>query len=100
MQAEGWTNEETARSRSKEMESSDVEIKRLMAERRNFAREDKQQLMEVSKRIKKCIRNKKRAKRKEAIQHILEQFSGIKNMSQIKFAKKKSLIPKMKNEKR
>ena len=48
---------------AKKTESSDDEIKRLIKERRTIAREDKQQLKEVSKRIKKCIRNKTRAKK-------------------------------------
>ena len=98
-QAEGWTNEGATGSRSKKTESSDDEIKRLIKERRTIAREDKQQLKEVSKRMKKCIRKITRAKRKEAIQRILEKFSGINNISQIKSAKKKTLIPKTKNEK-
>ena len=98
-QAEGWTNEGATGSRSKKTESSDVEIKRLIKERRTIAIEDKQPLKEVSKRIKKRVRNKTRAKRKEAIQQILEKFSGIKNISQIKSARKKTLILKTKNEK-
>ena len=54
-QAEGWTNEGATGSRSKKKESSDDEIKRPIKERRTIAREDKQQLKEVSKRIKnKC----------------------------------------------
>ena len=60
---------------------------------------DKQQLKEVSKRIKKCTRIKKRAKRKEMIQQMLEQFRGAKNISQIKSARKKTLITKKKNAK-
>ena len=48
---------------AKKTESGDDEIKRLIKERRTIAREDKQQLKEVSKRIKKCIRNKTRAKK-------------------------------------
>ena len=92
-QAEGWTNEE------KKTQSSDDEIKRLIKERRTIAREDKQQLKEVSKRIKECIRNKTKAKRIEAMKQILEKFSGIKNISQIKSARKKTLILKTKNEK-
>ena len=39
---------------AKKTESGDDEIKRLIKERRTIAREDKQQLKEVSKRIKKC----------------------------------------------
>ena len=87
------------RKSKQKTESSDDEIKRLIKERRTIAREDKQQLKEVRKRIKKCIRNKTRANRKEVIQQILEKFSGIKNISQIKSARKKTLISKTKIEK-
>ena len=45
---------------AKKTESSDDEIKRLIKERRTIAREDKQQLKEVSKRI---IRNKSKKER-------------------------------------
>ena len=49
---------------AKKAESSDDEIKRLIKERRTIAREDKQQMKEVSKRIKKCIRKKQEQKGK------------------------------------
>ena len=62
-QAEGWTNEGATGSRSKKTESSDDEIKRLIKEKRTIAREDKQQLKEVRKRIKKCIRIKNKCKK-------------------------------------
>ena len=84
---------------AEEKHKKDNEIKRLIEERRSIPNSDQQQLKEVSKRIKKCARNKNRAKRKEMTQQILEQFRGIKNISQIKSAKKKTLIPKMRNAK-
>ena len=43
---------------------------------------------------------KTKAKKKEAMKQILEKFSGIKKISQIQSARKKTLILKMKNEKR
>ena len=61
-------------------------------------KEDKEQLKEVSKEIKKCIRDKKRTKRQEKIQRILAEFKGVKNISSIESAKKRTLIPKTKNE--
>ena len=39
--------------------AGDNEIKRLIEERRGIAKGDQQQLKEVSKKIKKCIRDKK-----------------------------------------
>ena len=56
-------------------------------------------MKEVSKKIKKCIRDNQRSRRQEKIQRILEAFRGIKNISNIKSAKKKTLIPKVNNEK-
>ena len=67
----------------------DDEIRRLMEERRNTAKGDKPQLKELSKRIKKCIRE-----RQEKTQRILEEFRGIKSMSSIKSGRKRTLIRK------
>ena len=77
----------------------DVEIRRLIEERRTTPKEERERLKEVSKQIKKCIRDKKRAKRQEDIQRILEDFKGIKNIPGIKSAKRTVLITKIKNEK-
>ena len=52
----------------------------------------------MSKSIKKCIRDKKRVKRQQVIQRILEDFKGVSNIPGIKSAKKKVLITKIKNE--
>ena len=63
-----------------EVPNEDVEIRRLIEERRNTTRGEKQHLKEVSKQVRKCIRDKKRSKRQEKIQRILEEFRGIKNI--------------------
>ena len=65
-----------------------MEIRRLIEERRTTPREEKQRLKEVSKQLRKCIRDKKRAKRQEEIQRILEDFKGIKKIPGIKSAKR------------
>ena len=47
---------------------------------------------------KKCIREK-RMKRQQDIERILEEFKGVRNIPEIKTAKKRVLITKIKNEK-
>ena len=53
----------------------------------------------MSKKIKKCITDKKRTRRQEQIQRILEEFRCIKNIFEHQICKKKTLIPKVKSEK-
>ena len=60
---------------------------------------DKHQLKDLNKKIKKCKRDTKRTKRQEKIQRILEEFRGIKSRSCIKSGRKRTLIPKVKNDK-
>ena len=55
-------------------------------------------MKDLSKRIKKCIREK-RMKRQQDIQRILEEFKGVRNIPGIKTAKKRVLITKIKNDK-
>ena len=76
-----------------------MEIRRLIKERRTTPKEEKQRSKDVSKQIRKCIRDKKRAKRQEEIQRILEDFKGIEKIPGIKSAKRRALITKIKNEK-
>ena len=52
-------------------EETDDEIKALIEERRNIMNEDKEQMKNVGKMIKKCIRDKGRSTRQEKIQRIL-----------------------------
>ena len=47
---------------------------------------------------KKCIRDKKRKRRQQNIQRILEDFTGVKNIPGIKSTKKRVLITMIENE--
>ena len=72
-----------------EVSKEDVEIRRHIEERRNTSKVEKQRLKDLSKQIRKCIRDKQRTERQKKIQKILEDFKGIKNIPSIKSAKKK-----------
>ena len=52
--------ETAAAKETEEVSEEDVEIRRLIEERRNTPKEEKQRLKEVSKYIRKCIRDKKK----------------------------------------
>ena len=77
------------------------EIVALIQERKMTEKhEKKERIREISKKIKKkCIREKERTTRQEKIQKILEEPKGTKNISNIKSAKKRIFIPKIKNKK-
>ena len=77
----------------------DAEILRLIEERRSMSKEEKQRLKDLSKGLKKCIREKKRMKRQQDIERLLEEFKGVRNIPRIKTAKKRVLTTKVKNEK-
>ena len=66
--------------------------------RRNTAKNEKGELREINKEIKRRIRDNKRKKRQEKIQKILEQVKGTRNIPNIKSVKKRILIPKIKNK--
>ena len=70
-----------AAKETEEISEEDVEIRRLIEERRNTHQEEKQRLKEVSKCLKKCIRDRKRMKRQQDIHRILEDFKGAKNIT-------------------
>ena len=70
-----------------EVSKEDVEIRMLIEERWNTSKGEKQRLKDLSKQIRKCIRDKKRTKRPEKIQRTIEDFSRIKNMPGIKSVK-------------
>ena len=77
-----------------------MEIRRLIEERRNNTpKEEKQRLKEVSKHINKCIRDKKRMKRQQDIQRILEDFKGVENIPGVKSAKRRVLTTETKKKK-
>ena len=89
-----------AAKKKEECVDKDAEILRLIEERRSMPKEEKQRLKDLSKNFKKCIREKKRMKRKQDIERILEEFKGIRNIPRIKTAKKRVLITKNKERKR
>ena len=76
---------------SEDFPNEDAEILRLIEDRRSTPKEEKQRLKDLSKCLKKCIREKKRMKRQQDIQRIFEDFKGVRNISRIKKAKKRLL---------
>ena len=59
-------------NKNEKINDGDDETRKLIEERRSTAKGDRHQLRELSKRIKKCIRDRRRTKRQEKIQQILE----------------------------
>ena len=88
-----------AAKKKEECVDKDAEILRLIEERRNMPKEEKQRLKDLSKNPKKRAREKKRMKRQQDIERILEEFKGVRNIPGIKSAKKRVLITRRKNEK-
>ena len=86
-----------AAKESEEFIDKDAEILRLIEERRSLPKEEKQRLKDLSKSIKKYIREK--MKRQQDIERILEEFKGVRNIPGIKTAKKRVHITKIKNDK-
>ena len=82
--------------RLNEISRKDAEIRRLIELRISTPKEEKQRMKELSKSIKKCIRDKKTVKRQQVIQKILEDFKGV-SIPGIKSAKKKVFITKEKS---
>ena len=78
---------ETAAAKEiEEISKEDVEIRRLMEERRSTPKEEKQRLKEVSKH--KNVSGTKKMKRQQDIQRILGDFKGVKNIPGVKSAKR------------
>ena len=71
--------EGTAASEAQEMNEKDERIRALVQERKTTAKHEKDRIRELSKEIKKCIRDNERTKRKERIQKILEKVKGTKH---------------------
>ena len=81
-----------------EANEKDERIRALIHERKTCGRQNKDRIRDISKEIKKCIRENKRLKRQKRIETILEKVKGTKNINSIKSAKKRVLIPKVKNK--
>ena len=90
--------ETAAAKETEEVSNEDVEIRRLVEERRSRPKAEKQRLKEVSKCFKKVSETKKKENLQD-IQRIFEDFKDVKNIPGIKSAKKRVLITKTKNEK-
>ena len=88
-----------AAKKKDECVDKDVEILRLIEERRKMPKEERQRLKDLSKKIKKMYQRKKRMKRQQDIERILQEFKGVRNIPRIKTAKKRVLITKIKNKK-
>ena len=90
--------ETTAENETEEISKKDMEIRRPIEEKKHTQR--RETTTERSEQVhKKCIRDKKRMKRQQDIQRILEDFKRVRNIPGLKSAKKKVLITKIKNEK-
>ena len=83
---------------SRSLNEKDERIRALIQERKTTGKHRKDRIREVSKEIKKCIRDNKRMKRQAKIQKILEKVKGTKNISSIKSVKKRILILRVKNK--
>ena len=81
---------------SEDLSIKDAEILRLIEEKEKYTQR-RETTTERSEQVhKKCIRDKKRMKRQQDIQRILEDFKGVRNIPGIKSAKKRVLITKIK----
>ena len=88
----------TAASEAQETTVRDEKIRALIQERKMMAKHEKGRIREISKEIKKWIRDNKRTKRQVKIQKILEKVTGTRNIPSIKSMKKQILITKIKNK--
>ena len=87
-----------AAKESEEFPVKDAEILRFIEGRRSTPKEEKQRRKDLSKRIKHAS-EKKRMKRQQDIQRILEEFKGVRNNPRDQNSKEEVLITKIKNDK-
>ena len=98
MRRHAAASEGTAAPEVPEMNEKDERIRALIHKRKTCGKHNKDRIREISKEIKKYIRENKRLRRQEKIQKILEKVKGTKNINSIKSEKKRILIPKVKNK--
>ena len=87
--------EEGETAAAKEISRKDAEIRRLIEERKSTPKEEKRPLKELSKCIKKCIRDKKRVKRQQLIQIILEDFKVSATFQQSNLQRRKCSLRRL-----
>ena len=97
-QTHAAASEGTAASGAQERNEKDERIRALVQERKTTAKHNRDRIREISKDIKKYIRDNRRLKRQKEIQKILEKVKGTKNISSIKSMKKRILIPRVKTK--
>ena len=90
-------DEEAGEAAAAKETEEDVEIRKLIEERRKTPKEEKHRLKGVSKCLKN-VSQTTRMKRQQDIQRILEDFKGVKNSPGIKSAKRRVLITMINNE--
>ena len=66
-----------AAMKNDESVDKDAEITRLVEKRRKLPKEEKHRLKELSKKIKNCIREKKRVKRHHDTERTPEELKGV-----------------------
>ena len=92
-------SEGTAASEAQETKEKDEKNRALIQERKTIVKHEKDRIREISKKIKKCIRDHKRMKRQEKIQKILEEVKGTRNISQYQISEEgESSSPNIKNK--
>ena len=70
------------------IDTKDRELFALTEKRKNMDRKEKSQVKDISKKIKKRIKDKKRSTRHEKVQNILGKFKGITLIANIKTKQK------------
>ena len=90
--------EGTVASEAQETNEKDEKFRALVQEKKTIAKHEKDRIREISKKIKKCIRDNKRMKRQEQIQKILEKVKGTRNIPSVKSVKKRILIAKVRSK--
>ena len=88
MKRHAAASEGTAPPEVPERNEKDERIRALIHERKTCGKHNKDRIREISKEIKKYIRENKRLRRQEKIQKILEKVQGTKNINSIKSAKR------------
>ena len=80
----------TAAHRGETIDSENQELLALIKKRKNLDRNEKAQVKDISKKIKKGIRENKRSRRHEKVQNILEEFKEMNSIENFKTRKTKS----------
>ena len=89
----------TVVSGAKEAKDKDEEILALIQGRRTIKKDEKERIREVSKKIKNASEKKREMQCKTKFRRFWKNSKGTKNISNVKSAKKRIFIPRVKNKK-